>query len=165
MHHDQEQRLSDTEGVVTNMTHEEGPAGHVEARNDAGDTTAEPTAGPLQVDIGEGRSLEEEELLPAPTTATASGSGGPTAVDRPADARTGGNSYVVNAGGDPKTYRVIDYDEDDNTIGVRLGRVIVREDGSLALHELKPQAPGRLNAQEIALLERRLEELREGRNR
>lgn len=107
--------------------------------------------------------LERRDDLPvAATTGTASGSGGPTGTSVPADPRTGGESYVVNEGGDPLTYRVVDVDDDGNATGFRIARVIVRN-GTLALSELEPQAPAQMNAAEIDALERRIADLRRGR--
>lgn len=103
--------------------------------------------------------LDQRDTLPAaPTASTASGSGGGTGVDRPADPRTGGESYVVNEGGDPLTYRVVDVDEDGKATGFRLARVVVRGD-ALVLAELEAQAPAEMNAAEVAALQRRIDDL------
>lgn len=121
-----ETRVTDTEGVVTDITYEEGPAGPSVAR----EADALPLPG-------------EEPAAPSP--ATTSGSGG---------------TYVVNNGGDPRTWRTVELDDDGNATGARIGRIVVRDDGALALEYLEQQAAAELNAAEIALLERRLAEAR-----
>ncbi len=95
-------------------------------------------------------------LEAAPTIATEA-----TAEEQPADARTEAQSYVLNAGGEPKTSRVLDVDDEGKVSGVRIGRFVVRDDGALAFHELRPQARAQQNRAEIELLQRRLNELRE----
>lgn len=130
-----ETRVTDTEGVVTDITYEEGPAGSSVARE--ADAPAffgtDDEAQRLQAEID-------------------------SALVRPADARTKGQTYVVNNGGDPRTWRTVELDDDGNATGARIGRIVVRDDGALALEYLEQQAAAELNAAEIALLERRLAE-------
>lgn len=86
----------------------------------------------------------------------------PTAGTSVTSSGSSGESYVVDAGGDPLTFRVVDLDDDGNATGFRIARVIV-SGGALTLAEVEPQEPAQMNAAEIDALERRIADLSRGR--